>query len=574
MPGMDIRNFFGKKGGPPATKKKKGEEAAATPAEAVHKKSNPVVKQVESKKANASPKQQHQEQPPKHTKKKLVIVDSDDDDDDAVVVEKVVPSKRKASTSRAQAPREAISAEDYFIDSDAEDKPATKKTKKPEMNNFFDEDSDDDDDDGNAPSVSPTKRAKTLAQNSPATGKSDDSSTTPRLRSSPRAKAKTLQQTNEKVPASRFARKKSPPPKRPPVAAVKRDAPLVPLLQRNGIDMDAVASLCLTGYTFVFTGVMTELAREEAVEKIKILGGRVTTTVSSKTDYLVLGEILEDGRPTDQGSKYKRAIKERNVAFVQGATAFYGLLQQYSDKVGGGGNDNNNHSTSSNRAAVKPQTSPPARLAAEMAAGADSTRKLLPSSGATVTSPDPPPQSAAEAATTITVTPPVLAAMNPYAKKANPYIKTNPYATKKAVTTTANGNPRATDDGKPAAAQPRGAASTATPTNGGTNPLWVDKYKPVRSSEILGNQDAVRKLSVWLASWEERFNSNANIGKTYSAPNGPWKAALLSGPPGIGSKSECARIYIYILYILCVCVCMCLSICLFAFLSAATITEL
>mmetsp|Transcript_2516 Transcript_2516/g.4462 ORF Transcript_2516/g.4462 Transcript_2516/m.4462 type:complete len:161 (+) Transcript_2516:970-1452(+) len=37
-------------------------------------------------------------------------------------------------------------------------------------------------------------------------------------------------------------------------------------------------------------------------------GGRVTTTVSGKTDYLVVGSILEDGRAVEEGSKFKRCV--------------------------------------------------------------------------------------------------------------------------------------------------------------------------------------------------------------------------------------------------------------------------
>merc|ERR1712226_1588813 len=64
-----------------------------------------------------------------------------------------------------------------------------------------------------------------------------------------------------------------------------------------------------------------------------------------------------------------------------------------------------------------------------------------------------------------------------------------------------------------------------------------DKYKPVSSAQILGNQDLVRKLKVWLERWESRFNQKDAIGKAFSNPQGPWKAVLLSGPPGIGKTT-------------------------------------
>ena len=45
---------------------------------------------------------------------------------------------------------------------------------------------------------------------------------------------------------------------------------------------------------------------------------------------------------------------------------------------------------------------------------------------------------------------------------------------------------------------------------------------------------------VWFAGlnrWEHTFNNPKAHGKTFSAPNGPKKAALISGPPGIGKTT-------------------------------------
>ena len=58
---------------------------------------------------------------------------------------------------------------------------------------------------------------------------------------------------------------------------------------------------------FVLTGALKEFTREEAGEIIKALGGRVTGSVSKKTDYVVVGE--------NPGSKYKTA-KELKVSII------------------------------------------------------------------------------------------------------------------------------------------------------------------------------------------------------------------------------------------------------------------
>ena len=46
----------------------------------------------------------------------------------------------------------------------------------------------------------------------------------------------------------------------------------------------------LDGKTFVVTGTLPTLSRDQAKDLIEINGGKVTDSVSKKTDYLVVGE--------------------------------------------------------------------------------------------------------------------------------------------------------------------------------------------------------------------------------------------------------------------------------------------
>jgi DNA ligase (NAD+) len=57
----------------------------------------------------------------------------------------------------------------------------------------------------------------------------------------------------------------------------------------------------LAGKQFVLTGTLKDFTRIQAKEIISELGGRVTGSVSKKTDYVVAGE--------DPGSKYQKAQK-------------------------------------------------------------------------------------------------------------------------------------------------------------------------------------------------------------------------------------------------------------------------
>jgi len=55
----------------------------------------------------------------------------------------------------------------------------------------------------------------------------------------------------------------------------------------------------LSGKIFVLTGALKDYTRERAQELIESLGGMVTSSVSSKTDYVVYGE--------NPGSKFEKA---------------------------------------------------------------------------------------------------------------------------------------------------------------------------------------------------------------------------------------------------------------------------
>ncbi|GAH33041.1 unnamed protein product, partial [marine sediment metagenome] len=53
--------------------------------------------------------------------------------------------------------------------------------------------------------------------------------------------------------------------------------------------------------SFVITGKLTGYTRDEITELIKSLGGKVSSSISKKTDYVLVGE--------EPGSKFEKAKK-------------------------------------------------------------------------------------------------------------------------------------------------------------------------------------------------------------------------------------------------------------------------
>ena len=82
----------------------------------------------------------------------------------------------------------------------------------------------------------------------------------------------------------------------------KRNLDLVARLRQAGLTFTAerrVRGSKFEGLTFVLTGTLPNLTREEAKERIETAGGRVSGSVSKKTDYVVAGE--------EAGSKLDKA---------------------------------------------------------------------------------------------------------------------------------------------------------------------------------------------------------------------------------------------------------------------------
>lgn len=72
---------------------------------------------------------------------------------------------------------------------------------------------------------------------------------------------------------------------------------------------------CLLGLTFVFTGILKSIDREEGHNLVKRYGGKVTSAPSSKTSFVVLG--------TDAGPKKMEVIKKNKLKTIDENGLFY-----------------------------------------------------------------------------------------------------------------------------------------------------------------------------------------------------------------------------------------------------------
>ncbi|CAF2618224.1 unnamed protein product [Rotaria sp. Silwood2] len=253
----------------------------------------------------------------------------------------------------------------------------------------------------------------------------------------------------------------TPPPKKmktkeiDPIEKKKRSESFKSYMNRGGPDAPGSKTIpdgekdCLKNLTFVISGVLESLERDECKNVIEKYGGRVTITISGKTNYLIVGRDASETKTNKARQINIKVISEDD------------LLEMIRTRPG-------DESTS------KKQLSTPSK---------SSSMQLKRKSSSTVSKPidDPGP----------TITP---------------------------ITSAAE-----------------------------SNLLWVDKYKPQTIKNLIGQQgekSCVQKLIVWLRDWykhhghsDEKVKAKSSFTFNRNEDPAMFKAALLSGPPGIGKTT-------------------------------------
>ncbi|KAG4072206.1 hypothetical protein HA402_007616 [Bradysia odoriphaga] len=272
---------------------------------------------------------------------------------------------------------------------------------------------------------------------------------------------------------------------------------------------------CLNGLTFVLTGVYESLERDEAADIIKEYGGKVTTSLSKKTSYIVVGEeagLAKIAKADDLGTK--RLSED-------------GLLDLIRTKSGLPPKE-----ASSGVSPTKGEKSPTAKV--------NSTDKTPSKTSATPKeindSKISPKKIKAERKTPMKL---------PSSSTIGEHVKKERTTPKKEGSSSESVSSKRTKIEKSVdITVDRKLSEHQLNIASVDNQAWVEKYKPTDIKQIIGQQGAasnVVKLQNWLSKWYSNHDGKKKLQK----PN-PWaknddgsyyKAALLSGPPGVGKTT-------------------------------------
>jgi replication factor C subunit 1 len=222
-----------------------------------------------------------------------------DSDDEPVPQPKKATSKSKSTQAKKGADIEMMDVDDDDDDVVLLDTKAKSSSKSSKKRKSVDLESDEDDDfdeparsvKGKSAKQPPAKKPRAPAKKSDVTESTE------------------IQAILDSIPT---VRPPTPPPKDPDAKFDWRKAGAGgnagPPPAAGSKDIPVGEENCLAGMTFVFTGLLETLSREEGQELVKRYGGKVTGAPSSKTSYVVLG--------SDAGPSKLRKINDMKIKTI------------------------------------------------------------------------------------------------------------------------------------------------------------------------------------------------------------------------------------------------------------------
>jgi len=234
---------------------------------------------------------------------------------------------------------------------------------------------------------------------------------------------------------------------------------------------------CFQDEKIAVSGVFQSMSRDAMEELVLIHGGKVSSAVSGKTTFLLAGNLLEDGRSVSESAKYKTAVTKQIPIITE--DQFLARIHQHEEEQ---------------------------RLVLEQ----QQQRQML------MTKEDEKDDAANH-------TTQEVAAEGVHTTLRNSS-KALPTATKIGERPSSN------------AVTKISSSSVANRVADNSDMLWVDKYKPTSSSQLIGSAEVVKKIVDWLKKWHD-VHVLKKVKIPFSKENPGAKAALLSGPPGIGKST-------------------------------------
>ncbi|KAJ2006247.1 DNA replication factor C complex subunit Rfc1 [Coemansia thaxteri] len=199
---------------------------------------------------------------------------------------------------------------------------------------------------------------------------------------------------------------------------------------------------CLGSLKFVVTGEFTSLTREQITDLIKTYGGQVTSAVSGKTSYLVVGD--------DPGSTKVGKAKKLNTPYLREDDLF--------ELIRASNHDEPAASSSKPEPKHAPETED-------------------------VTEPEPEPATEPEYITEPETTQIAAAAPQPVARPAPAANADQPLSSKLSV----------------ASLEPALPASTSA--RAPVSDLWTERYKPTKLKDLCGHKNSATEIVAWLGVW-------------------------------------------------------------------------